>query len=456
MNSLPFAAYDEALDWVHGLLRFGQKPGLERMQWMLKELNHPERNVPFVHVAGTNGKGSTCAFLTQMLLEAGYSVGSFTSPYLDNFRERICYNQQMISEQEFLQLANQVKPLVDRCADSTSYGPPTEFEVVTLIAILYFATVKRPAVVIWEAGLGGRLDSTNVVHPLVSVITNVGTDHADVLGHAEEQIAGEKAGIIKPGVPVVVGETSESAYAVIEAAARARRSSVYRFGKQFRMRIEESSRGLEGLRFRYNSLYRRHEAEYELSMLGDHQAANAAVALMTIDLLKEFYAFLLEEEEIARGLQRTHWPGRLEIVARRPLLILDGAHNTEGMEALAKSITQLFGDRSSIRILIATLADKPLQEMGSVLRHYGPQHAHLYLTTFDFPRAAACDQIAEAYRAADWPSNQVTAIHDWRPLLMKWLREAEEQDHIVVVCGSLYFISQVRTVISTFLDEAGE
>ncbi|UFJ39061.1 bifunctional folylpolyglutamate synthase/dihydrofolate synthase [Brevibacillus humidisoli] len=454
MKCQPFAHYTEALEWIHGLLRFGQKPGLERMKWMLEVLHHPERHVPFVHIAGTNGKGSTCAFLTHMLIEAGYSVGSFTSPYLHDFRERICYNRQMIAEKDFLQLANQVKPLVEQCAESTPYGSPTEFEVVTLIAILYFATVRRPAVVVWETGLGGRLDSTNVVHPLVSVITNVGTDHTDVLGTKPEQIASEKAGIIKPGVPVVVGEMSDQAFAVVEEIARSKRSPVYRLGQQFEVRLQETSRSLDGMRFCFNSLLRRDGKEYGLRVLGDHQAVNAATALMTVDLLKEFYAFLLEEEEIERGLRQTRWPGRLEVVSRRPLFILDGAHNVEGMEALAKTMRQLVGAQP-IELLFAALADKPLVDMVKAWKRCGPAVSRFYLTTFDFPRAASIEQLVDAFHAEYGPE-QITVIDDWPSFIRSWLRAEEQREQVLLTCGSLYFISQVRAGLPTSVEEAGE
>ncbi|WP_126427952.1 bifunctional folylpolyglutamate synthase/dihydrofolate synthase [Brevibacillus marinus] len=454
MNSQPFVHYADALAWIHGLLRFGQKPGLERMNWILDALGHPERHVPFVHIAGTNGKGSTCAFLTQMLIEAGYSVGSFTSPYLHDFRERICLNGQMIAEDDVLRLANQLKPLVDRCAESTPYGSPTEFEVVTLLAILYFSTVRRPAVVIWETGLGGRLDSTNVVHPLVSVITNVGTDHTAVLGEQPEQIAREKAGIIKPGVPVVVGEMSDPAFAVVAEEARKKRAPLYRLGQHFQVTARETG-GLDGQRFRYRSLLRRDEAEYELRLLGAHQAVNAATALMTVDLLKEFYAFLLEAEEVERGLRQTRWPGRLEVIARRPLLILDGAHNVEGMAALGRSMRELLGERQPLQLLFAALADKPLDEMAKAWKQYGPPTSHIFLTTFAYPRAASLEQQAAAFQAEYGPE-QLTTVADWSSFIRTWGKAEERRDQVLLICGSLYFISQVRENLARSEEGAGE
>lgn len=451
-----FVEYKEALDWLHGLLRFGQRPGLERMQWVLEQLDHPERRIPFIHVAGTNGKGSTCAFLTQMLMEAGYSVGTFTSPYLVDFRERIRYNGSMIEEADLLQLVNEVKVLIERCERETEFGSPTEFEVITMIAILYFSRVKRPAVVVWETGLGGRLDSTNVVLPLVSVITNVGMDHTQVLGNTMEEIAREKAGIIKPGVPVVTGETRPEILAVLKERALQTKSTVYSLQEHFFVEQAEEELGQQWIR--YNSIHRRHEAAYRLTMNGIHQATNAAVALMTIDVLRNYFSFLLEEEEISRGLQQTRWPGRLEVVSPRPLVILDGAHNQEGMEALANSLERLLPNDAGLHLLFSGLADKPLSEMAKALSPVKAKIKSLNVTEFDFPRAAAASTLRDAFLQGGWAEEKLEAVPDWRAFLLSWMREKQsaKADDWLVVCGSLYFIAQVRAFFPTTVEEAGE
>ncbi len=455
MKAEPFVTYSEALDWLHGLLRFGQKPGLERMNWMLAELDHPHRRLAFVHVAGTNGKGSTCAYLTQMLMEAGYSVGTFTSPYVVDFRERIRYNGQMIPEKDLLQLANRLKPLVERCAE-TEYGSPTEFEVITVLALLYFAERVRPSVVVWETGLGGRLDSTNVVHPLVSVITNVGLDHTDVLGATIEEIAREKAGIIKPGVPVVLGDLEPRSLAVIEETARAKRSSLYRLGREFHAEPLPGTVRLGSQQFRYQSVFHPRESVYTLEMNGGHQVTNAGVALMAIDLLKEFFAFMLEEEEISRGLQQTRWPGRLEVVSNRPLVVLDGAHNQEGMEALAKSLRELVPDHVRVHVLVAALADKPLSRMAAAWAAHGPNTEAIHLTSFEAPRAAQAEVLRDAFCAGGLDPDRISLVLDWRSFLRGWMTEAGHQDDMLVACGSLYFIAQVRTFLQITVEEAGE
>ncbi|MBM7590031.1 dihydrofolate synthase/folylpolyglutamate synthase [Brevibacillus fulvus] len=450
-----FSTYNEALDWLHGLLRFGQKPGLERMRWMLGQLGHPERRLAFVHVAGTNGKGSTCAYLTQMLQEAGYSVGTFTSPYITDFRERIRYNGALIPQQDLLSLVNEVKPLVELCEHATEHGSPTEFEVITTIAILYYAKVVQPAVVIWETGLGGRLDSTNVVAPLLSVITNVGLDHTDVLGDSIESIAREKAGIIKPGIPVVLGNMLPEALAVMEEAAKKGKSSLYKYGTHYSAEPLDAQLGEQ--RFRYEGLFRRTASEYRISLNGTHQVYNAALAVMVIDLLREFYSYLLDEEEIAKGLQQTRWPGRLEVVGQKPLILLDGAHNVEGMQALVNSLQALIPAHSRINLLIAGLADKPLAGMAAAWRPLQQQVERVYVTTFDFPRAASAETLLDSFGVAEWNDSKLQLVADWHHFLRTWMSKQEEhQNDVLIVCGSLYFISQVRAIFPITVEEAGE
>ncbi|KHF33539.1 Folylpolyglutamate synthase [Paenibacillus sp. P1XP2] len=216
--------YAEAADWINGLIPFGIRPGMARIEKMMEMLGHPHRRLKFIHVAGTNGKGSTCAFLTRVLLQSGYTVGTYTSPYITKFTNRFQYNGEDIPEETLLMLANRLYPIVEEIA-ATELGSPTMFEVSTALAILYYAEECVPDIVVWETGLGGRLDVTNIVYPVVSVITNIGMDHTDILGDTVEQIAFEKAGIIKPGVPVVSCVQQPEA---IEVCAKRRRNAAQR------------------------------------------------------------------------------------------------------------------------------------------------------------------------------------------------------------------------------------
>ncbi|MDN9012551.1 bifunctional folylpolyglutamate synthase/dihydrofolate synthase [Brevibacillus laterosporus] len=448
--------YDEALDWLHSLLRFGLKPGLERMNWMLEELGHPERNLLFVHVAGTNGKGSTCTFLTHVMLEAGISVGTFTSPYITDFRERIRFNNQLIPQDDLVRLVDEIKPLVGRCEQETEYGCPTEFEVITLLAICYFGRVVRPAIVIWETGLGGRLDSTNVVHPIISVITNVGLDHTNVLGSTIGEIALEKAGIIKSGVPVVVGQLQEEALDVISRIAKQKNSRLYRLGNEFYSKplFTEASRGAQHIE--YGSLFRPNSSTYQLGLLGKHQVQNAGVALMVLDLMREFYAFFVEEEDRKKGLAQATWPGRLEIVSRKPLCMIDGAHNTEGITMLVDSLAELANDTKRIHLMFSALEDKPLPQMARVLKEAPLEFANVYLTSFDFPRAASVDTLEDAFLMGGFNQEQLERVDDWEITLREWLSDETKSDETLLICGSLYFISLVRSIFLIPVEQVGE
>ncbi|MGE5701395.1 MAG: bifunctional folylpolyglutamate synthase/dihydrofolate synthase [Clostridia bacterium] len=452
MSVTGFETYQEAFEWIRGLSRFGQKPGLERVRWMLSRLDHPERRLAFIHVAGTNGKGSTCAYLNRILRQAGYSTGLFTSPFLVDFREWIRANDEMIGMEDFRMLVNELKPLAEACAKETPFGEPTEFEVITVLAIQYFARIVCPSVVIWETGLGGRLDSTNVVHPIVSVITNIGLDHTDILGATIEEIAAEKAGIIKPGVPVITCEDSPQALDVLEEAARRNRSTLYRLNRDFF--VEQMEERLGQQKLSYKSKLRRDVSEYSLSLNGLHQPLNASAALATIDVLRNFYAFLVEEEEISQGLQLTRWPGRLEVVSQEPLIVLDGAHNAEGMQVLANSLQKLLSGEQQVDMLIASVADKPLAQMAQAAKPLVNRVRQVTLTTFDMPRAASAEKLADAYLTAGIEQEKLATADDWHQFLRDWKKQAAPTD-CLIVCGSLYFIAQVRPLLYN-VEEAGE
>ncbi|HZG72478.1 MAG TPA: folylpolyglutamate synthase/dihydrofolate synthase family protein, partial [Chondromyces sp.] len=268
--------YEEALEWIHGRLRMGIKPGLKRMEWMMERLGNPERHLKTIHVGGTNGKGSTVTHLRSILQEAGYEVGTFTSPYIEIFNERISVNGQPVSDEEIVELANVIKPLAEEM-DNTDFGGPTEFEIITAMAIVYFARIHPVDVAIFEVGLGGRFDSTNIIHPLVSIITNIGMDHMQFLGDSIEEIAMEKAGIIKSGVPVITAVKQPEAFQVIENKAKEKRTAVYSLGNQFTK--EWLSSLPQGEKFHFQSVYGEYQ-ELQTGLNGLHQTDNAALAVM--------------------------------------------------------------------------------------------------------------------------------------------------------------------------------
>ncbi|MBT2660622.1 folylpolyglutamate synthase/dihydrofolate synthase family protein [Bacillus sp. ISL-45] len=433
-----FNTYEQAIDWIHARLRLGMKPGLSRMEWMLERMDHPERWIKTIHVGGTNGKGSTVTFLRSILQTAGYRVGTFTSPYFEQFNERISINGQPISDQELLELTNAIKPLADEL-DHTELGGPTEFEVITAMSLYYFAKMSPVDVVIYEVGLGGRFDSTNVIHPLLSIITSIGLDHTAILGDTYEQIAFEKAGIIKNGVSTITGVEQPEALDVIRRKALESKSPMYHLGDEFTTGSRESLE--RGEKFSFSSMFGQLK-NLKTSMIGSYQADNAACAVMASQVLANYYSFMIEEEHIREGLIEAYWPGRLEIVSETPLVLIDGAHNEEGINALASEINSRFADKR-ISILFAALKDKKLDKMIATLEEAADQ---LTFTTFDFPRAASAEELMEV--GSNKVNNNLAV--DYQDFLSVKINELNE-DEILIVTGSLYFLSEAKPFIVNVL-----
>lgn len=436
-----FRSYTEAVEWITGLVPLGIRPGLKRMEKLMELLDHPERRLKFIHVAGTNGKGSTCAYLTRVLVQNGYDVGTFTSPYIEKYTNRIKYNERDIPEEALLQLANELKPLVDAVA-ATDLGSPTMFEVSTALALMYFGKVTFPDYVVWEVGLGGRLDSTNIVTPLVSIITNVGHDHMEILGDTLEQVAAEKAGIIKPGVPVVSACEQPEVIEVLQEVCRQKRATLYLMGRQFS--FEPLSTALNDQRFHFTGPFRRYES-VGISLNGYHQLKNAAVALMTLEVLRQYYALALEDEDVLAGFQTAQWPGRLEMIRQKPRLLVDGAHNPEGAETLAKALQETYAYRK-LHFMIGMLSTK---NHSGYLRHILPIVDTLIVTEPDFRKKYEAEQLAALVRkvaAEAGYAPEVIVQPDWKTALAR-LMEMTESEDLAVVSGTLYLISDVRSWI---------
>jgi dihydrofolate synthase / folylpolyglutamate synthase len=433
-----FNTYEQAIEWIHARLRLGIKPGLSRMEWMLERLNHPERRIKTIHIGGTNGKGSTVTFLRSVLQAAGYRIGTFTSPYFEQFNERISINGQPINDQELIELTNVIKPLADEL-DQTELGGPTEFEVITAMSLYYFAKMSPVDVAIYEVGLGGRFDSTNVIHPLLSIITSIGLDHTAILGDTYEKIAFEKAGIIKNGVGVITGVKQPEALDVIRKKANEGKSPLYHLGDEFSTSSRESLE--RGEQFSFSSMFGQIH-KLETSMIGSHQVDNAACAVMASQVLTNYYSFMIEEEHIREGLTQAYWPGRLEILSEHPLVLIDGAHNEEGINALAREINSRYADKK-ISILFAALKDKKLDKMIATLEGVADQ---LTFTTFDFPRAASAQELMEV--GSNNEKNSI-AVH-YQDFLSKKINELDK-DEILIVTGSLYFLSEAKPFIVNVL-----
>jgi dihydrofolate synthase/folylpolyglutamate synthase len=427
-----------SLDWIHSFDRFdgrgGIKPGLERMVAMLDRLGRPHDLLKFLHVAGTNGKGSTCSYLANMLEAQGYRVGLYTSPYLIQFHDRMSVGGVNISDEELEDIAAQIRPVVEEVS-ATDAGRPTEFEVVSVISILHYAR-KKVDFVVWETGLGGRLDSTNVVTPLLSLITNVGYDHQAILGDTLEQIAEEKAGIIKPGVPVLT-TANGTALKVIERTAEEKGSRCLQIGRDFSALrtsfcFEGQTFDWQGLGVSLNDL--------EIKMLGAHQIFNASLAVAACVQLREM-GVEVSEASIRQGLRKTAWPGRLEVVSRKPLTLLDGAHNPEGAAALAAALRELLPDRKVI-LIAGMMADKAIPE---VLAPLVPLAKHLIVTRADMPRSAQVEDVAAVVRSLD-PSLPMTTSASVEEAFRLAREQVRSEADCIVCTGSLYMISEARAL----------
>jgi dihydrofolate synthase/folylpolyglutamate synthase len=432
-----FTAYKEALDWIHARLRLGIKPGLKRMEWMMDRLDHPETKIKTIHIGGTNGKGSTVTFLRSILEAAGYTVGTFTSPYIEQFNERISVNGEPITDAELLKLANVIRPLADEL-EETELGGPTEFEVITAMAFYYFANLKKVDMVIFEVGLGGRFDSTNILRPLASIITNIGLDHTNILGNSYEEIAFEKAGIIKESTPTFTAVKHPGALKVLLEQAEMQQAPLYCLNQEFSISAHESRE--KGEVFTLQTENQPLE-QLEISMIGQHQTENAALAVFAAQYLNQKISFEITEKAIRGGLKKAYWPGRFEILSDNPLVIIDGAHNDEGITALVHELSSRYENRN-IQVVFAALKDKKLDEMISKLDKVANQ---ITFVSFDFPRAAEAEELVKISH-----SQNKLAVDNWESYLLEEIQTLETNS-MMVITGSLYFISEAKPFLCKYL-----
>ncbi|HHX87925.1 MAG TPA: bifunctional folylpolyglutamate synthase/dihydrofolate synthase [Firmicutes bacterium] len=439
-------SYRKALDWIHSTGRFGMNQGLVRINELLNRLGNPHHNLSYLHIGGTNGKGSTAAMIASVLKASGYRAGLYTSPYLVSFTNRFSVDGEDISPRELVELVERVRPLVEQVAKDPKLGQPTEFEVVTALAFLYFARL-RPDLVVLEVGLGGRLDATNVITPLVSVITNISLEHTRVLGNSVEAIACEKAEIIKPGVPVVTAAADPVALKLFSAVCRDRRAPGYRVVSA---RDEVSRNGWSGIctyserklvplgqQFCYQGLDLNLEGLL-IPLRGEHQIVNASTALAALELLSR-RGFVFSEDGLRRGLKDTCWPGRLEVLGKSPPVVLDGAHNPAAMEQLARSISEHFRYRRLVLVL-GILKDKDKEAM---FKHILPLAYRLVLTRPAYERAASPEEMARSSALKAYYSGPLQIENEVGRALEAALKLAGKMD-LVLVAGSLYTVSEAR------------
>ena len=419
--------YKESLDYLTSLGRFGIKLGLQRTQALLHALGDPHELLQGVHVAGTNGKGSVCAMLTSVLQAAGYRVGLMPKPHLVSYTERIQVDQRPIPEADFAALLTEVQPVISKVA--AELGPPTEFEILTSAALYYLARAGIDLLVC-EVGLGGRLDSTNVLDLGVEVITNISLDHTQHLGSTLEAIAAEKAGILKPD-SLAITAAQPPALPVIEAAARQQRIPLLRLGHEIELRaLDREWAGIEATITTPAGTYR----DLRVPLLGLHQAENAALAVAAIDGLRS-RGWEVSDGAMRDGLARTHWPGRLEVLDRHPIVLVDGAHNPAGLERSLAAVRRLAKGRQLV-IVFGAMKDKDLPAMLSQLR---AMDAPVIFSAIDWHRAALPADLAHQFgEPAEVAASAKEAISR--------ARERAGANGLVLVCGSLYLVGEAITM----------
>ncbi|MBP1723419.1 MAG: FolC bifunctional protein [Deltaproteobacteria bacterium] len=439
--------YRSSLDYLFGLQRFGIKLGLSNITALLKHLGNPHQGLKAVHIAGSNGKGSTAAFLTSILRRAGCRVGLYTSPHLIDFSERIQVDGVPIREERVARLTDRIREIVremersgELWADASDFPPGkdidpqkatiTFFEFTTAMAFLHFQEAKVD-IVILETGMGGRLDATNVIDPILSLITSISLEHQQYLGKNLLQIAGEKAGIIKPGRPLLITARQPRVVELFGRRCREQGAPFYAFGKEFwGKQIGPRLMDFQGIRYRWNAL--------RLGLAGSHQVVNASLALAAGEILME-EGFPINEDRVREGIAGAKWPGRLELIGDSPRVLLDGAHNPGATRALKKALEEEF-PRKRLILVLGIMADKEIPRMMSDLI---PLADLLFLSRPQMDRAASLENLrkhASVWKKPTWE------VPDVGTAVGKAMAEAG-MDDLVVVTGSLFTVGEARAYL---------
>ena len=412
--------YRETLSYIYGLGRFGMKPGLARITALLKALHDPQDAFKTIHVAGTNGKGSTSCFLASILAEGGHRVGLFTSPHLISFTERIRINGREIAEEEVLSLAERVI--------AAALPETTFFEMVTAMASLYFAE-QGVDLAVMEVGMGGRLDATNALSGILSIITSVSRDHCEYLGDSLAAIAREKAGVIKAGRPVVVSPQEEDSLAVIRACCRETESPFYGFGEAFAASWSEGGISYRGLGLGLDGL--------SSGLAGRYQLVNAASALAAAELLGAA-GFNMDADALRCGIEKAQWPGRMEMIGPSPRILLDGAHNPAGSKALAEALEDV--SRKRLLLVAGVMGDK---DEDGILGPLFPLADEIFAVAPSLARALPSDRLAGFCRSRGAFAHDAGSVANG----LSSARDAAGPDDLVLVCGSLFTVGEARAFL---------
>ncbi len=419
--------YKETLDYISSINWKGSVLGLERINLLMEKLGNPQKELKFIHIAGTNGKGSTAAFLSSVLVKAGYKTGLFTSPYIEVFNERMQINNENISDEELAEITSYIRPFADSMEDK-----PTEFELNTAISLVYFAKNKCD-IVVFEVGMGGSLDSTNVIDtPEVAVITAIGLDHTEELGDTIEKIAYTKSGIIKEGTSVVVYDQAESVKEVIKNRCNEVNAKMYVSEPSS---VVYKSVDIDALHFSYKEF-----DELTIPLIGNYQLLNVAVALKVIEVLKEL-GWNISNDQIIDGLKNTKWPGRFEVLKKDPVFIVDGAHNPHGIKATSQSIKAVFDEQlkkgEKLSFIFGVMVDKDYMDM---LSQIIPMAKEFYCVTPDNPRAFQANELANIIEKMGVKAEAFESID-------KAIDSALSCGNNCIALGSLYMIGDIKKYI---------
>ena len=429
--------FEEAMDFLRDRTRFGINLGLQRIERLLEKLDNPhKKQVKYIHIGGTNGKGSTLAYLSKILQSAGYTVGTFISPHLHSYTERMRINSKNIPEDKVAELITDIKPLLEEM-EAEGCEPPTEFEVNTAMALLYF-TRENVDYAIMEVGLGGAIDSTNVIDPQLSIITNVTMDHMDYLGNTLSEITSIKAGIIKPHRPVITGSKNDEVLSIIKNKATETNSRVLVLDNDFAW----TNRSVSGYLQQADFVCGDETFEFSIKMLGQHQLDNAALAIMAAKQLG-----INDEKIIAKALYDTVWQGRLEIMNEEPLIVIDGAHNVDGMNALAAAIEEYWQGYEIVAV-IGMLADK---EREKALARLLPLVSQAVVTKVPNMRAGNWQHLAEICQEHQVPVSCREAVNDACDTGLDSLANLNSKKKMLLVTGSLYMIADARAYLADIL-----
>lgn len=417
--------YQEALKYIKNTQKFGSILGLERIAKLMELLGNPQKRLKFVHVAGTNGKGSTVAFMESVLTQAGYRVGMYTSPGLHSLNDRIRIGSKEIEDHRVAEIMDRIRWRIDEMI-SEGLDSPTEFEIITALAFEYFYQ-EETDIVLLEVGLGGRLDSTNVIEtPLLSVITPVDYDHMDILGNTLEEIAGEKAGILKAGTELILYPQRQEAERVIMQKADELEIPVHKVSFD-----QVQGKGQDD----YTQQFLYDNEEYKLTILGEHQVKNAVVAIEALNVL-DHIGMRIPHDALKKGLLMAKWPGRFEILSHDPMVVIDGAHNLQGVQVLRSNLLKYFRDRKVIFIM-GVLKDKSYIEM---IEEILPLAKSFVTITVDSDRALSGEDLSEIIH-----DEGCEAIYcDRMPLAIEKALSMRAGDEIICAFGSLYYIQEVR------------